>query len=302
MRERGFLFMLLLVPVLHFLVFWVFVNIRTVLLTFQRFDIYEGVYKWEGFRRFGDFFGKMVLGGDPALRNALWNSVKSVFVNNLIILPLAFFASYAFFKRVPGERFFRVLFFMPSMISIVVLTMSFKYMFNSDFGPISLLCDRLGLEIDWLSTAADSNTIWPLIWIYCVWAGLGANVILIGGAMGRIPRDIVESGRIDGAGYWRECFSITLPLILPTISTYFLMGIMGMFGFMMQPMLIAGQDGGIGGKTLTVALQVFNLVGKGSEAAAIDAAAIGVIFSLIGAPVVVAAKLILDKVTPDVTF
>jgi multiple sugar transport system permease protein/N-acetylglucosamine transport system permease protein len=302
MRERGFIVALLAVPIFHFLVFWVYVNARTVLLTFQRFDIYDGVYVWSGVDRFVDFFQKMVLGGDPSIHKAMLNSISSVAVNNFVILPLAFFSSYAFFKKVPGEKLFRILFFMPSMISVVVLTMSFKYMFNSEFGPISLLFDRMGFNIDFLSASLSSKTIWPLIWIYCVWAGLGANVILISGAMGRIPRDVIESGKVDGIGFWRECFSITLPLILPTISTYFLMGIMGMFGFMMQPMLIAGQGGGEQGKTMTVALHIFNLVNTGSESSAINAAAFGLIFSLIGAPVVIIVKLILDKITPEVVF
>lgn len=303
-KQNAFILSLIAWPVFHFIVFWIYVNFRTIALTLQNYNIYTGTYEWYGFTRFIDFFKKMVLGQDPALFRAMLNSVASVFLNILVILPLAVLSSYAFYKKVPFEKAFRVLFFLPSMISVVVLTMSYKYMFNSDFGPIALFYKKIfGNEqsIAWFSTAANSKTLWPLIWIYCVWAGLGSNVILISGAMLRIPREVTESAKIDGIGFWRELWSIVLPLIMPTLSTYFVIGIMGMFGFMIQPMLLAGSPGEEG-KALTVAWHVFSLVNSGSESGAINAATIGLIFSIVGAPVVFLAKWLSDKFTPDVSF
>lgn len=299
-RQTGFLIALLALPVANFLVFWVYVNARTILLTFQNYNVMKGTYEWYGLTRFIDFFQKMVLGKDPALFNAMINSIKSIGINLLVILPLAFFSAYAFYKKVPGEKIFRVMFFFPSMISIVVLTMSYKYMFNVRFGPLSMLFDKMGLHYDWFY--GDSPTAWPLVWIFCVWAGLGSNVILLSGAMMRIPREITESGKLDGLGFWRECFQIVLPLVMPTVTTYILTGIMGAFGFMTQPMLLI--TGGSEGKNLTVALHIYNLVNNsgGSEGALINAATIGLIFSVIGAPVVFAVKFLVDKFTPEVSF
>lgn len=301
LKEKGFIFSLLALPVANFLVFWVYVNARTIWLTFLNYNVMTGNYEWYGLTRFVDFFNKMVLGEDVALFNAMLNSVKSVGLNLFIILPLALFSSYAFYKKVPGERTFRVLFFFPSMISIVILTMEYKYMFHADFGPISLMCEKLfNWTPGWFNT--EEPYAWPLVWIFCVWAGLGSNVILISGAMMRIPREIIESGKIDGLTYWREFFSVVLPLIMPTVSTFILTGIMGMFGFMTQPMLLLPT--GSEGKNLTVALHIYNLINSsgGAEGSMINAATIGLVFSVIGAPVVFLAKFLVDKFTPDVSF
>ena len=301
LKQTGFIISLLALPVANFLVFWVYVNFRTIVLTFQNYNVLTGEYEWYGFTRFVDFFNKMVLGEDPGLFNAMINSIKSVGLNLIVILPLAFFSSYAFFKKVPGERLFRVLFFFPSMISIVILTMEYKYMFHPDFGPVSMFFEKyFDWAPGWFNT--EEPYAWPLVWIFCVWAGLGSNVILISGAMLRIPREVIESGRLDGLGFWRECFSIVLPLVMPTVTTFILTGVMGMFGFMTQPMLLL--PSGSEGKNMTVALHIYNLVNTsgGAEGATINAATIGLVFSVIGAPFVFIIKWLVDKFTPDVSF
>lgn len=302
-KDNTFVICLLLWPVLHFLVFWLYVNARNILLVFQRYDIFTGQYVWYGGTRFAEVFRKMILGEDATLFRAFWNSVFSIVINLCVILPLAFFASYSFYKRIPGEKFFRVMFFLPSIISAVVLTMSYKYMFHPEFGPVSMLIEKMfGYSPDWFSTTLDSKTIWPMIYIYCVWAGLGSNVILISGAMLRIPREVTESARMDGVGFWREMFTIVLPLIMPTLSTYIIIGVLGMFSFLTQPMLIAGEGGGEQGKTQTVALYVFTLVNGGSESQAIQASTVGLVMSVVGAPFVYLTKWITGKLTPDVDF
>ena len=300
-KDNRFVIGLLAIPVLNFLIFWVYVNARTILLTLQSYNVPTGKYVWYGFSRFTDFFQKMVLGGDITVFHAFLNSFRALYLNILIILPLAFFAAYVFYKKIPGEKMFRVLFFLPSMISIVVLTLAYQYMFDVDFGPLSMLIKEVfHWAPDWFSTAQNATTIWPLIYIYCVWAGLGYNVILISGAMLRIPTEITESARLDGVGFWRECFSIVLPLVMPTISTFVILGTLGIFGFMIQPMLLAGQGGGYEGKTLTIALHIFNLVQTGNQGNEINAATYGLILTIIGAPLVYLVKFIMDKITPNV--
>lgn len=301
LKETGFIVSLLALPIANFLVFWVYVNFRTVILTFLNYNVMTGQYEWYGLTRFIDFFNKMVLKQDPALFNAMINSIKSVGLNLLIILPLAFFSSYAFYKKVPGEKLYRVLFFFPSMISIVILTMEYKYMFHPDFGPISLACEKwFNWTPGWFNT--EEPFAWPLVWTFCVWAGLGSNVILISGAMLRIPNEIVESGKLDGLGFWRECFTVALPLIMPTVTTFILTGIMGMFGFMTQPMLLL--PSGSEGKNMTIALHIYNLINTsgGAEGATINAATIGLVFSVIGAPIVFLVKWLVERFTPDVSF
>ena len=145
-RKRWeYLFVLSLVawPIIHFLVFWLYVNFESFTLIFKTYKPLEGKYVWSGVDDVVRTFKEMVLGDNPVMQRAMWNSVFSIIPGLFIILPLAFITAYAFYKHVPGERLYRVLFYLPSMISIVVLTMCYKYLFDPSFGTIRLLFEKV---------------------------------------------------------------------------------------------------------------------------------------------------------------
>lgn len=302
-RDNVFVFTLVIWAIIHFLVFWVYVNATSLLRLFQTYNAFKDKYVFSGLYNLKHVFNEMVLGNSESMHRAMFNSLFSVIPGLFIILPLAYITSYAFYKHVPGERLFRVLFYLPSMISIVVLTMSYKYMFDPQFGPIRLLFNKLGYtDLKWLSAVPDNNMLWPLIYLYCVWSGLGSNVILIGGAMQRIPKEIIESARLDGVGFWRESVSIVLPLVMPTVTNFIVLALMGVFGFMMQPMLLTDAGGGSSGAALTVAMYIYNTASSGVQAKYDAAITTGILFSLMFGPIVFIIKAILDKFTPKVEF
>ncbi len=304
-KRNEYLFVVSLIawPVIHFLMFWLYVNIESFMRIFQTYSPIRGEYVWSGVDDLVRTFQQMVLGENEIMNRAMWNSVFSIIPGLFIILPLAFITAYAFYKHVPGERLFRVLFYLPSMISIVVLTMCYKYLFDPTFGSIRLLFENLfGVDWQWLTPSTDNPLVWPLIYLYCVWAGLGSNVILMSGAMQRIPKEIAESAKLEGIGFWREAWSITLPLTMTTVSNFIVLAIMGMFSFLMQPMLLTSEGGGPEGMTLTVAMYVFVRTNSGIESQAKSAITVGILFSLLFGWVVLVAKVLLDKFTPKIEF
>ena len=304
-KRNEYLFVVSLIawPVIHFLMFWLYVNIESFMRIFQTYSPIRGEYVWSGVDDLVRTFQQMVLGENETMNRAMWNSVFSIIPGLFIILPLAFITAYAFYKHVPGERLFRVLFYLPSMISIVVLTMCYKYLFDPTFGSIRLLFENLfGVDWQWLTPSTDNPLVWPLIYLYCVWAGLGSNVILMSGAMQRIPKEIAESAKLEGIGFWREAWSITLPLTMTTVSNFIVLAIMGMFSFLMQPMLLTSEGGGPEGMTLTVAMYVFVRTNSGIESQAKSAITVGILFSLLFGWVVLVAKVLLDKFTPKIEF
>lgn len=297
-KQKLFIIAMLAYPVLQFLVFWLYVNADTLILTFSRFDYKTGDYVFWGFQRYAEVFEKMILGQDVAMRNMFLNSFHAIAIN-LLILPIAVITAYAFYKKVPGGKVYRVLFFLPSMISLVVLTMVYRYMFNSEFGPISAIFKFFkGESPIFLSTS--QNYLWTLIYIFCIWAGLGSNVILMGGAMGRIPKEITESLRIDGVGFWRELWSFVVPMIMPTLGVFVLTALMSCATFVTQPMFIA-INGGELNKYMTVGWYIFETV-QGTESDILYSATVGVVFSTVCMPIIILGKIIIDRLTPDVSF
>ena len=201
-RKYIFIAELIIIPVINFIIFWVYVNFDTILLTFKRFDVPTASYVWRGFDGYISVFKSMILGGDPVEFNAFVNSFRAILIN-VIILPVTFVISYSFYKKIRFRKFFQVVFFLPNIISLVVLCMMVRHMFSSDFGPIALVIEKItGHPTDWLGY--NSDKMWGIITVFCIWAGLGGNTVILCGAMQRIPEDIIEAARLDGIGFLRE--------------------------------------------------------------------------------------------------
>lgn len=298
-RKYIFIAELIIIPVINFIIFWVYVNFDTILLTFKRFDVPTASYVWRGFDGYISVFKSMILGGDPGEFNAFVNSFRAILIN-VIILPVTFVISYSFYKKIRFRKFFQVVFFLPNIISLVVLCMMVRHMFSSDFGPIALVIKKItGHPTDWLGY--NSDKMWGIITVFCIWAGLGGNTVILCGAMRRIPEDIIEAARLDGIGFLREAWSIVLPLVMPTVGVFMIGVVTSPLSFTLQPMLIAVNPG-VDNKFMTIGWYIFTSVDTGGSGNMIQAATIGMMFSMLLLPVIIAVRILVKKFTPDVQF
>ncbi len=289
-----FYFSMVAWAVLHFLVFWGYVKAGSFALAFQRYNIFTRQNEFAGLYNFKRVWDKMILGSDPGLQRAFFNSFQAIGIN-IILLPIAVFSAYAFYKEMPGTTIFRVAFYIPQLISIVVLTMAFRYMFYAEFGPISLLVEKIvGYPVDLISI--ESDFLWPLIWIYCIWTGLGSNVIMMSSAMRGIPREINESAILDGVGFFKECFSIVIPLTMPTIGMYIIRASMAASTFLLPPMLLA-KSTGAGGRFLTIPWYIFNNGTSLSQQTLIFSTTVGLTLTLLTTPLILIVKFCMDKLS-----
>jgi len=286
--------MMLVLPITHFLVFFVYVNIDTILLAFQRFDYYEGKYIFVGFENFQQAFRDLTQ--LPQMRQTIVNSLLFLPITNFITLPLSILSAYFIFRKVPGRNVFKVLFFLPSIISIVVLTMAFQFMFDPLFGPINQLLASLGINPigGWFGS---KDTAMNMIYVYCIWAGIGFNMVLINGAISRLPSEVIESARIDGVGMFTELTRIVIPMIWPTITTLFVIGTTAVFTIFLQVLLLT--NGGPSGSTKTIAFLIVEMVQSGDYT---TPAAFGVIFTIIGIPIIMLIKWGMEKIGQSVEY
>jgi len=296
--RKLFIILMMLYQICHFCLFFVYINIDSFCMAFQKFDILEGAYVWKGFYQFEQIFNTFKTGND--ILNCVKNSMLLFVANNFIILPIAIFCAYIFFKKLPMSSFFRIVFFFPCIISVVVLTMSFSFMFDT-YGPFNEILRAMGLggiipTNGWL---ADKNTAFWMVFIYCIWAGIGYDVVFLNGAISRIPTEVFESGQLDGVGMWRELFVMVLPLILPTINTLFINGVTVIFTIFLQPQLLVPNLGEMNHYCGTIAYYIIESVESENLC---YASACGILFSLIGIPIVLGVKTLLEKLTPDITF
>lgn len=308
--RKMFIILMLAYPIIHFLIFWVYINFNTILLSFQKFSYMQGKEVFYGFKNYEKFFMLFtkVTTDDSAKQvvSALLNSLSYFIFNNFILLPVSIFFAYLLFKKVFGEKIFRIIFFLPNIISIVVLSMCFKFMFDSKIGPIDSMLSNLGFTLPanglfqdgtggFLTDGGLISTSQIMIFVYCLWAGVGYNVLLLSGSIARIPTEIFEAAKIDGIGMFREFLQMVVPLIMSTVSTLFVTGSMVMFTLYLQPMLFTKGDF----DTFTIAFYIVNNVNADQL---YYAAAVGIIVSLVGIPLVQGFKWVMEKITPPVEF
>ncbi len=297
-QERIFLLVMMAIPVLHFLLFFVYINLDTIALSFQSLDrsaTSTGEYIWVGFRNYREIFTDFA-SEYSIFPRALRNSLLLFLLNNLVLLPLGILFSFLLHRRMPLSGAFRVIFYLPSIISVVVLTMLFKFVFDSTNGIMNPLLEAIGLgniipEDGWM--LSQSTAMWMVL-LYCFWAGIGGNIPLLSGAIQRIPPELYEAGQLGGISMMQELRYIILPLIGTTISTLWMFGTTVIFTIFLQPKLLT--NGGPDGETYTIALYIVQSIREGNDLTM--GATVGILCALIGTPIVVFTKKGLERIFP----
>lgn len=297
MQKNKYLFIgsMVFLAVVNFVVFYCAVNVNSIMLAFKEFIGYSETgkelyrFSWHNF----EILFKQLR--DPAsdILPALKNTIIFFVSNTLVMLPLCYFVSYFLYKKIFGFRVFRVVFFIPSILSAVVLVTVFKEMIKTD-GPLSKMLLIFGYKMPSLLTS-PLTAKWVIV-AYTMWTGFGVNVILYQGAMSRIPDSVIEAGKLDGVTGFGELFRIITPMMWPTLSTTIILSLTGIFTAS-GPILLFTE-----GKydTFTISYWIYSQVtfSKSYE----YPSATGLFFTAIGLPIVLTVRYFINKVYDDVEY
>lgn len=295
-KEKGFITFMLSFAILNFLIFWVYVNFNSILMAFQTYDAAGNIQY--GFQNFAQIFQDFAAGVEH-LEESLVNTMIFFAVNLFCIFPVSIFISFMLYNKIWGYKIYRVVYFLPSIISPIVLTVVFKTFIHSETGPLLPFLEWIGFKnVQGLNLLGDSRYALKTIVGYCIWTGFATNIVLFNGAMSRIPEEIVESARIDGLGIIGELFYITLPMIWPTISTLLVFACVGIFSSSGPIMLFTNGDYG----TYTLSFLIFAKVFYSGEVWFPYTSALGLIFTLIGVPLVILIRWALSKIGQDIEY
>lgn len=195
-----------------------------IMLTFTFYPFIEGIrlslLDISGFSE-GEFIGlqnfKDVL-QDEIFFKSLWHTVQYMVFSLVIQIPIAFLVA-ILLNRAPKylRTMLRAAFFVPVIISGTVAAIIFGNLFNKDFGVVNWLFGLIGLpnNIGWTT---QSQYAMPVIMIIGFWLYLGFHTIYLLSGLQTIDSSIYESAMIDGASWWRQQISITLPLMRPFLT------------------------------------------------------------------------------------
>lgn len=155
-----------------------------------------------------------------------YKSLSVTFTYAVFAVPLnvilSIFIAMLLNNKLRGMRFFRTIFYLPAVVSGVVVALVWAWMFQPDFGIINNLLGRLGIPgLKWIYS--EDTALASLI-IMSLW-NIGANIVLYLAALQGVPTEQYEAASIDGAGWWQRFRSITLPGISPTLLFTILTGV-----------------------------------------------------------------------------
>ena len=223
-RDIAFVWLMLAPSILTWILFYFYVNIDAFTLAFRVPFGNEEIWGFDNFTRLFEEFSHST--GDLGV--ALRNTFLYFFAGQFISFPLSFALSFFIYKKIAGYRVFRVIFYLPSIIASTVLVVLFKYLINDMTGPIALFYQSWTGE-RFPALLYSSATATPTILFYSITFGLGASLVMHGGAMTAIDPGIIEAAQIDGASMFIEAVRIVVPMMWPTLSVQILFNVIGFF-------------------------------------------------------------------------
>ncbi len=181
------------------------------------------LYKWSPISTVKEFVG---LHYYKMMFTFQWKETSKYIVNTLLYIgylfviqtTLAISLALALRKNTASNRFFRTFFFLPMVFSSVMVSLTWRYIFDPNLGILNTVLGMLGAEgfpghnffsPDWMALLC--------IVLVHIWAGIGYPITVFIAALQSIPEDLHEAGRIDGANAWKDFWHITFPMLLPTL-------------------------------------------------------------------------------------
>lgn len=279
---------IMLIPAYYGIIKYFITNSYSILLAFSDGEPFKDPWSFTNFK----VFWIELTTDNGAIRIALGNTLKYYAVT-LIKTFLCYIIAFFIYKKIPGNKFYRFIFFLPSIISPIITVAIYKNLIR-EMGPIWTLVKNITGHT-YMEPLAYPETATKMIITYLFLTGFGSTFLIYVGAMNRIPVEILESAKLDGCSEWRELKSILFPLTWGTFSTFLLMSATTIFTSS-GPILYFTNGAA---KTSTLGFWLFNAVRGGSLN---YPSAVGLVFTFLTIPIVVGVRVLIKKLNAEVSY
>ena len=243
-ENRGLLFIL---PwLIGFLVFKGYPFLSSLVYSFSDDSLFEGLSRW-------GVFNYVKIFTDRKIKTGFMTTFKYAFMTVPLKLVFALFIAYILNFKIKGVKMFRTVYYIPSILgSSVAIAVLWKAIFKDD-GIVNMILGFFGVAgPHWLSNKTASLFI---ICLLRVWQ-FGSTMVIFLAALKGVSPDLYEAASLDGAGKWRQFFTITVPLITPVIFYNLVTQLVQAFQEFNGPYIIT--QGGPRGATTLVSLLIYN--------------------------------------------
>ena len=245
-NDKLFYALLIALPILQLIVFYIIVNFRSFLMSFQVYNGSTSTFEWTGTQTGSN--GEIITKSGLQINfewltnlmqgNDFWmylkNSILVFCFATLAGLFLAILFSYYLYKRRLGHNFFKFMLFMPALLPVIFLSTLYKKFIGEGLPSfLNIVFHSTGMNNVFTTYCLygnnANNDLAIVITLFSIWISFGTQVLVYTGAMDQISSEVIESAKLDGASSSREFFSIILPQIIPAMSTFIIGGVAGIF-------------------------------------------------------------------------
>jgi multiple sugar transport system permease protein len=202
---------------------------------YYSFTIYHSKIapEWVGLQNYAELIG------DKKFWIALYNTLYMVVIAVPLGLVASFFCAILLNLKVRGQSFYRVVYFLPSIVPTVAGTILFLWLLNPQVGLVNTLLARIGIEgPNWM---ADPNWSKPALILLGLW-GMGGTIVIYLSGLQDVPVSLLEAAELDGANWFQRLWYVTIPMVSPITLFILITGMIGMFQYFAQAYVVGGGD------------------------------------------------------------
>lgn len=237
--------------------FFIFMTLPALQGIYYSFTNYNGFGKGYDFVGFKNYFN---LFQDDNVGNAYWFTFKFAIVVTILTNILSLLIALGLNAKIKFRNFFRGIYFLPNILSVLIVGYIFNYLFSNVF-PI--WGQNLGINALSTNILGSESLAWIGIVIVAVWQSVALNTILYLAGLQTIPTTLYEASNLDGAGKWREFWSITFPLIAPFFTINMVLAMKN--SLMVFDQIVALTNGGPGRATQSISHLIYTGGFEGGE-------------------------------------
>ncbi|CUS91753.1 multiple sugar transport system permease protein [Candidatus Kryptonium thompsonii] len=280
--KSGAGYFMVLPYVVYFLTFVAYPLVFSFILIFHRWNVATPM-EFIGFKNFVRLFN------DELFFKSLFNTLVFLSIHIPLQIFIALFFAQLLNQKIKMKGFFRALYFLPVVVSGVVVTILWQQMYAYETGLINQVLVKARLKrIPWL---VSPELAMPSIAVMATWKNVGFYIVIFLAGLQNIPQELYEAAEIDGASGFQKFFKITLPMLNPTLVLVVVLSTIGGFSLFIEPYIMTG--GGPMDSTLSAMLYIYNQAFYFNHMG--YAATLGFFFALIILAVVVVQRKFIER-------
>ena len=212
-REQRWAWLMVAPTIIGLLVLNYYPLIQTFILSFSKTKTF-GAMEFNGVENYTDMFAT------PEFWKATWNTVYFCILTVPVGIALALIVAILLNAKVKFKSGFRAIYFLPMVCAPAAIAMVWRWMFNGEYGIINTI---INAKVNWLTNPTTAILACAIV---AIWSSIGYDAVLLLSGLQNISKTYYEAARIDGAGPIKQFFSITMPMISPTLFVTLIMRMM----------------------------------------------------------------------------